>query len=369
MSLNLADILEIAAATRPESEAIVFEDTRLTFKQLAKAARRVAWMLHEQGIGPGDKVAFLLPNTPHFPIILYGILYTGATAIPLNLLLHWREIQHQLDNVDVTLLFAFDLFQEQARQAVNTSTSCQRLIVVEPAMTPSQPEFGESFLTLMATSRPEFEPYRTNPDDTAEILFTSAYGGKPLGTELTHFNLFQNALISQAFIQKFGPEDTCLCVLPLFHSFGQTAMLNAPLLGLSKTILMSRFETHKVFDIIAREKVTLFGVVPSMAHFMVTYKPGQHFDLSSIRALDVGGAALSMELYDAFLERFNIPLLQGYGLTETSPVVAYNVDEVTNRPKSVGKPIFHCQVRIRREDGSFARLAKQAKLSFRAIMS
>ena len=206
----------------------------------------------------------------------------------------------------------------------------------------------------MATSRPEFEPYRTNPGDTAEILFTSAYGGKPLGTELTHFNLFQNALISQAFVQKFGPEDTCLCVLPLFHSFGQTAMLNAPLLGTSKTVLMSRFETHKVFDVIARERVTLFGIVPSMAHFMVSYKPSETFDLSSIRALDIGGAPLSMKLYDAFLERFNIPLLQGYGLTETSPVVAYNVDEATNRPGSVGKPIFHCHVRIRRADGSSA---------------
>ncbi len=354
MSLNLADILEMACAARPGSEALVYEDTRMTFAQLAKAARRVAWALHERGIGPGDKVAMLLPNTPHFPIILYGILYTGATAVPMNILLHWREIQHQLNDADVKAVFAFKLLQEQVRQAFSASEKCKHLFVVEPAMTPSQPESGESFLAMMMSAEPKFEPYRTSPDDTAEIIFTSAYGGKPLGTELTHFNLFQNALISQAFVQKYTPDDTCLCVLPLFHSFGQTAMLNAPLLGMSRTILMSRFETHKVFDVIAREKVTLLGLVPSMAHFMITYKPGETFDLSSIRALDVGGAALSMDIYNAFLERFNITLLQGYGLTETSPVVAYNIDEYTNRPGSVGKPIFHCNVRIQRADGTFA---------------
>ncbi|NLV43835.1 MAG: long-chain fatty acid--CoA ligase, partial [Candidatus Hydrogenedentes bacterium] len=113
-------------------------------------------------------------------------------------------------------------------------------------------------------------------------------------------------------------------------------------------------EPHKVFDIIARERVTLFGMVPSMAWFMVNYKQDKAFDLSSIRAINVGGAALSRDLYDAFLERFGIPLLEGYGLTETSPVVSYNVDAATNRPGSVGKPIFQCEVRIRREDGSFA---------------
>ncbi len=123
---------------------------------------------------------------------------------------------------------------------------------------------------------------------------------------------------------------------------------------MSKTILMVRFETHKVFEAIEQERVTLLGLVPSMVHFMVQYKPDEKFDLSSIRAINVGGAALSRELYDAFLERFGIPLLEGYGLTETSPVVAYNTDEATNRPGSVGKPIYHWKVRIRRNDDTFA---------------
>ncbi len=365
MSLNLADALEMAAETLPESEALVFEDTRMTFLQFAQAARRVAWALRERGIGPGDKVAFVLPNTPHFPVILYGILYTGATAIPVNMLLQWREILYQIDDADATALFVFEPLLEQSARAFAACSKCRHLFVVEPSMTPCQPDVGESFVMMMAGSQAEFEPYRTNADDTAEIIFTSAYGGKPLGTELTHFNLFQNALISQAFVQKFAPEDVCLCVLPLFHSFGQTAMLNAPLLGMSKSILMPRFDPHKVFETIARERVTLFGVVPSMAHFMIHYKPTETFDLSSIRALDVGGAALSDEIYEAFLERFHIPLLQGYGLTETSPVVAYNVDEATNRPGSVGKPIFHCKVRIRRDDNSFASIGEEGEIVIR----
>lgn len=354
MSLNLADILEMGAANTPDAEAIVYENTRMTYRQLAGAARRVAWALRERGIGPGDKVALLLANTPHFPIILYGILYAGATAVPMNVLLQWREILYQIDDADAKALFVFAPFAEQATQAFKVAAKCHYLVVVEEGITPGMPIAGESFVRMMAASRPEFDPYRTRPDDTAEILFTSAYGGNPLGTELSHYNLFQNALICQAFVQKYRPEDVCLCVLPLFHSFGQTGMLNAPLLGGSKVVMQSRFETHKVFDTIARERVTLLGLVPSMAHFMVTYKREESFDLSSIRAINVGGAALSREIYDAFLERFGLPLLEGYGLTETSPVVSYNVDTKMNRPGSVGKPIFQCQVRIRRDDGAFA---------------
>ncbi len=365
MSLNLADALEMAAEALPESEALVYEDTRITYRQFADGARRVAWALHERGIGPGDKVAFLLPNTPHFPIILYGILYTGATAAPMSILLHWREILYQIDDADVTALFVFEPLAEQAAQAFAASEKCRQLFVVEPTLVPNPPATGESFVMMMANSRPEFAPYRSDANDTAEIIYTSAYGGKPLGTELTHYNLFQNAMISQAFVQKFTPDDVCLCVLPLFHSFGQTAMLNAPLLGMSKSVLLPRFEPHKVFEAIAREGVTLFGVVPSMAHLLTHYKPSETFDLSSIRALDVGGAALSKDIYDAFLERFNIPLLEGYGLTETSPVVAYNVDEATNRPGSVGKPIFHCEVRIRRDDGSFADAGEEGEVVVR----
>ena len=362
MSLNLADILEMGTEEVPDSEALICEGTRMTYRQLARAAKRVAWALRSRGIGPGDKVALMLANTPHFPIVLYGILYAGATAVPMNVLLQWREILYQIDDADAAMLFVFAPFAEQAGRAFKAASKCKTLVVVEPDLSPVVPEEGESFIMMMAGSRPEFEPVRTRPDDTAEILFTSAYGGQPLGTELTHYNLFQNALVSQAFVQKYSPEDVCLCALPLFHSFGQTAMLNAPLLGRCKTVIMPRFETHKVFDIIARERITLFGMVPSMVHFMINYKREETFDLSSLRAIDVGGAALSRELYDAFLDRFNMPLLEGYGLTETSPVVSYNVDEAANRPGSVGKPVPLCRVRIRREDGSFAETGERGEI-------
>ncbi len=355
MSLNLADCLEMAAEAMPNSEALVFEDARMTFLQLAKAARRMASALQQRGIGPGDKVAFLLPNTPHFPIILYGILYTGATAVPMNVLLQWREILYQLDDSDAVAVFAFKPFYDQALRAFKAaSPKCKHLFMVEENLTPEAPPEGESFVMMMAGSRSVFEPYPTRPDDTAELLFTSAYGGKPLGTELTHFNLFQNALICQEFVQKYSPEDVSLCVLPLFHSFGQTGMMNASLLGKSKIVLLPRFDTHKVFETIRKERVTLLSLVPSMVHFMANYRREDTFDISSIRAINVGGAALSMETYNAFVERFPVPMLQGYGLTETSPVVAYNTDEATNRPGSVGKPLYHCQVRIRREDGASA---------------
>jgi len=353
MSLNVAECLELSAVACPDKTAVVCDDTRMTYGELESAAKRVANLLRDKGIGRGDRVAMMIPNTPHFPIIYYGILYAGATVVPFNVLFRRREILYRLNDVGARAFLAWQDTAQQATVAFHEAETCEHLIVVEPTLRPQKPEVGESFVQLLMAASDDGGMAQTQPEETAVIFYTAAMAGAPMGAELTHFNLFQNALTSKEFSLKYYPEDVCLAALPLFHAFGQTTMLNAPFLAQSTVVLAPRFEAHRIFETIAQENVTLLTMVPAMFHLLLASKREEIHDLSSLRWITAGGSKMPVELAHEFSERFGVPVLEGYGLTETSPVVSFNHIE-TNRPGSVGRPIWGCRVRIKQEDGSFA---------------
>jgi long-chain acyl-CoA synthetase len=365
MSLNLADCLELSAQARPDKEALVFEEWRLTYSDLAAAAKRVANLLHAKGIQPGDRVAMMIPNILHFPILYYGILYAGATVVPLNVMLRRREIRYQLQDSGARMLFVFQDFAGEAVAAFNEVPSCTELVIVEPGLLPASHAEGESFGALFGEASPEFEMVPTRPEDIAVLLYTSAMHGHPLGALLTHYNLFQNALTIKEYLLKFYPEDVFAAVLPLFHAFGQTTMMNAPLLSQSSIILFPRFEPAKVIETIQRERVSLMAVVPTMLAVMNGFKREERFDLSHMRNVITGGAPLDLALADTFGERFGVSVLQGYGLSETGPVVSFNRTAETNRPGSIGHPAWGVRVGIRRPDGSFAATGETGEIVLR----
>lgn len=354
MSLNLADCVELSAHLRPEKEAIVFDGLRLTFAELAGAARRVANALRGLGVRRGDRVAMMVPNLPQFPIIYYGILYAGATVVPLNVMLKRRELRHQLRDSGACAFFAFEDCLAEAGPAFADAPDCAHLVVVEPGMAPGTPAEGHSFMALAAAASPDFDMVQTDPGDAAVILYTSAMGGRPLGAVLTHFSLFQNAAAIKEYLIRFTPEDVFGAVLPLFHAFGQTTMMNAPLLSQSSIVLFPRFDPAKVLEAVVRERITLLATVPTMVAVLAEHRPGERHDLDSLRCVIAGGAALDLDAAAAFTRRFGIPVLEGYGLTETSPVVAFNRDAATNRPGSVGRALWGTRIAIRRDDGAFA---------------
>jgi len=216
------------------------------------------------------------------------------------------------------------------------------------------PPIGESFVKLLMSGAPEAPMAETQPNDTAVILYTSAMGGKALGAELTHFNLHNNAHVISRDVLKYYPDDVCMGALPLFHSFGQTCMMNAAFVSQCSVVLVPRFDAHRVCEVIVRDKITLLAMVPTMFHFIVNYKKDDALDFSSLRVAIAGGAPLPRGLAQDFERRFGKPILEGYGLTETSPVVAFNRDAETNRPGSVGTAIPGTEVRIERPDGSAA---------------
>ena len=352
MALNIAECVTLPAKYTPNAEAIVLDETRLTFKALLDKVKRVAAVLHREGLQRGDRVVLILPNTPHFPIIYYGVLYAGGIAVPLNPLQTPRELAHLFGDAEPTTVFVWaDLF-DPVLEAVETATCSPKLVVVEPDLNPVTPSHGLSFLTEMARKATMPPMAETSPDDIAVIIYTAAYYGKPLGAQLTHFNVFQNARTVGTDLIKYRPGDRSLLALPLFHSFGQCVLMNGGLLAGACLVFMPRFEPAKFFEIIEREKVTIVGLVPTMYQFLLSAKATADPDLSSLRHVLAGGGTLPQELVAAFRDRFGFTILEGYGLTETSPVVSFNMSHEANRPGSVGVPLWGCDVRIVDEDGA-----------------
>ncbi len=326
----------------------------MTYRELDQAARRTANMLRQRGVGPGDRVAMIFPNVPQFAVVYFGILYTGAAAIPMNVLLKRREIRYRLEDTGAKVCLALAPMAGEVAKAV-AQTPGTELIVAETGSEPETPEAGQSFLRLLAEASGSGDMHPTNPDDTAVILYASAMDGVMKGAELTHFNLFQNALTIKEYALGYYPDDTCITVLPLFHGFGQSTMMNAPFLAGSTVALIPQFDPGAVFQVIQEEQATLLAVVPTMLHVMHHYRKAPNYDLSSLRCVIAGGAALPADLNKAFSERFNVVVVEGYGLTETSPVVCWNPPTPElNRPGTLGVPIWGVRMGIRRADGAWA---------------
>ncbi|HIJ66640.1 MAG TPA: long-chain fatty acid--CoA ligase, partial [Candidatus Hydrogenedentes bacterium] len=305
------------------------------------------------GVGKGDHVAIMIPNTPHFPIIYYGILHVGATVVPLNCLLHHREVQYLLENSDAKAFFAWHAFSKETVPAFDETSSCRHFIDV-CGREQAPPPIGESFTELMDAASADFDTVQTMPDDSAVILYTSGTTGHPKGAELTHFNMFFNALTFKDRIVRLRPDDVSLVVLPLFHSFGQTCVQNTSVLAGATMTMLDRFDARKAASIIKRDRVTYLAAVPSVYILLLNMRNLSAEDVGSLRLAVSGGASLPAETLAEFKERFGVQILEGYGLSETSPVASFNVIERPCKPASIGVPLWGAQMKVMRDDGAFA---------------
>jgi long-chain acyl-CoA synthetase len=366
--LNLAVLLEDSARTFPDRDAVVHGKTRLTYAELEANASQVAGALAARGIGRGDRVALSCPNLPYFPVVYYGILKAGATVVPLNILLTEREIAYHLADSAACAYVCFEgtpeLPMAQAgRAAFDSTTSCEHFVLLrsnaEGAADPdaTSPHPGtETLAEFTHRQPPEFTSAPTSETDTAVILYTSGTTGQPKGAELTHSNMTQNALLAN---RLFGldPHDVHLLTLPLFHSFGQTVQLNAGFASGATIVMLSRFDAVRALQTIQNERVTFFAGVPTMYHALLN-APAGDYDVAAIaarlRVAVSGGAALPAELMRRFEERFGVPILEGYGLSETSPVATFNRVGRPRRAGSIGLPAWGVEVQILLKDGSQA---------------
>ena len=354
---NLSSLLEGSAEAHPDRTALVLGDTRLTYAQVNAAASQVANLLVARGIEPGDKVALSCPNLPYFPIVYYGILKAGATVVPLNVLLRGREVAYHLDDSDAVAYFCFEGTAElpigQAGfEGFSATDGCQHYFVItaDPAA-PSPIESAETLGAAMAGQPPTFDTVATDADDTAVILYTSGTTGQPKGAELMHRNMHSNALTGEGL---FGADpndpDTYLCVLPLFHSFGQTVIMNGGLGYGGRVVMLPRFEPGPALRAMASEKVTFFAGVPTMYWGLLGALDEVEVDVkqlaADLRIAVAGGSALPVEVHKAFEQRFGVTILEGYGLSETSPVASFSPLGEEVRVGSIGKPIPEVEMKL-----------------------
>lgn len=356
--LNLAMIIEDHARKRPDREAVVFQQMRLTYGQLNAMANQIANGLTARGIQPGDKVAISCPNLPFFPIVYYAILKAGAVVVPLNVLLKPREIAYHLQDSDAKAYFCFEGTPElpmaqMGYAGFNEVDTCEHFFVMtsNPAG-PSPIEGTQTLGMLMYQQPPTYQTRDRGADDTAVVLYTSGTTGRPKGAELTHSNMLTNAIVSRDLhgIDHARERNVILIALPLFHSFGQTCQMNAGLFHGATLVLVPRFDPGAVLETMVQEKVNYFSGVPTMFWAMLGYAQQKGIDTKPIaenlRLCSSGGSAMPVEVLHGFEKTFGVEILEGYGLSETSPVATFNQLGLPRKVGSIGLPIFGVEVRV-----------------------
>src|ERR1700726_4464057 len=296
---NLARNLTDTTRAHAGRVAVRVDDAALTYRALDEASARVAGLLRERGLKPGDRVGLMMPNVAEVPVVYYGVLRAGGVVVPMNPLLKGREVAYYLSDSGAGLLFAWHAFAVQD----------------------------------------------TSDSDTAVILYTSGTTGHPKGAELTHGNLISNTEVSRVDIVQAGPDDVIFGGLPLFHVFGQTVALNVAVASGACLTLLPRFDAGHALRIIAGHRVTVFEGVPTMYVALLHQPDRADYDTSALRMCISGGAALPVEVLRGFEEAFGVPVLEGYGLSETSPVASFNLPGQERKPGSIGTPIRDVQMR------------------------
>jgi long-chain acyl-CoA synthetase len=340
--MNLAENLRRSAAAAPDAPAVKLDDDVLSYAALDDASARLAGVLAARGVAAGDRVGMMLPNVPQFPVVYYGILRLGAVAVPMNVLLKGRETTHYLSDSGAKAVLVWDAFAEHARTGADEAGAA--CVEVAPG----------AFEELLAAAEPLREIAPCAGSETAVILYTSGTTGVPKGAALSHDNLAHNCDASVGLF-GMGSGIVTLGSLPLFHTFGQTCAMNATICAGGCLTLIPRFDPAKALEVIERDRVNVFEGVPTMYGAILNDPHAGTADVSSLKVCASGGASLPGELMRAFEEKFSTMILEGYGLSETSPVASFNHPDRERRAGSVGTPIADVQMRI--VDGDGAELA------------
>ena len=339
---HLGSLLDQAVADHPDRPALRMDDLVLTYAQLHQAAGRMSTRLAGAGIGPGDRVGIMLPNVPAFPIAFYGALAAGAVVVPMNPLLKSREVGYYLSDSGAKVVLAWDTAAgEAAKGAADAGAQ---------AITVAAPDAGDVLAGQDPASGQSGRRVRGDDDD-AVILYTSGTTGKPKGAQLTHANLVRNAELTARTLLQSNPGDVLMGCLPLFHVFGLTCGLNAAIATGSMLTLLPRFDPAKALEIIKRDAVTIFEGVPTM-YAAILHHPGADPAMTaSLRVCVSGGAAMPVEILRGFEEKFGCVILEGYGLSETSPVASFNHPDQVRKPGSIGTPVEGVQMRLVDDEG------------------
>ena len=336
---NLASILTDAASRFPQRAALKLDDVMVPYAGLDAMSARVAGLLAERGVEPGDRIALVMPNIPQMAFVYYGVLRYGAVVVPMNPLLKAREVAYHLQDSGARLVFAWEGVADEVGRGAGEAGGVDVV-----------PVDSTTFPALLGTVEPYSGVYPVGGGDTAVILYTSGTTGRPKGAALTHHNLRTNAEVARNLVDT-RETDVIFGGLPFFHVFGQTAALNSAVLAGACISLLPRFDAGKALRIIERDGVTIFQGVPTMYVGMLRHPEVSSVDLGSVRGAITGGSAMPVEVLHEFERVFPTQLLEGYGLSETAPIVSFNQPGPGRVAGSIGKVVQGTEVRMLDPEG------------------
>ncbi|MFJ4476053.1 long-chain-fatty-acid--CoA ligase [Streptomyces xanthochromogenes] len=341
MTRPLAAVLADTAARRPDRPALIWDDDVVTYEQVWDRARHYAGVLRRHGVGPGDRVALLVPNSPCFPPIYYGVLALGAVVVPMNAQSRAAEVEFVLKDCGARALVCEGTAVEQGAPAASAAGVELFTVADERA--------GGIDLDAPHAGPPVARHTDAAPDDLAAILYTSGTTGRPKGAMLTHRNIVTN--IEVTAVSPFGvkDDDVLYGCLPLSHTFGQVCVMGTCFLAGATLVLAPRFAAEQALRAMERHGCTIFMGVPTMYHALLE-AVAAGAPAPRLRRAYSGGSALAVPALEQVRRAFGCEVYEGYGLTETSPCVAYNQPGTPPRPGTVGFPVEGVEVAVARAD-------------------
>jgi long-chain acyl-CoA synthetase len=362
--INLYQLFQLAVEENPDGPATLFFGSRLKYRQLDQLVSKFADSLAGMGVEKGDRVALLLPNLPGYAIAHFAVLKLGAVLVPTNPLYVERELEHQLNDSGAEVVVTLDrLYPRLAK--IRKNTLVRHIVVMgvhdflprilgllyrlkeRPENYADEEEKVYNYKDFISRDFPSAPAKFVAPGDIAMLLYTGGTTGVSKGAVLTHRNLVANVHQTRAWLWAVRDrQETLLCVLPFFHSYGLTTGLHLAIMSQSAMLLVPRFELADVAKQIKKHRPTVFCGVPSMYNAINRYPGLKSEDVSSIRMCISGGAALPAEVQRRFEERTGGKLVEGYGLTETSPVAIVNPTHGVRKSGTIGVPISDTLAKI-----------------------
>ena len=364
--LSLPDLLTGMAAQKPLAPLMDFMGRRYGYAEVEAVARRVAAGLYHAGIRPGDRVGLYLPNVPHYVAAYYGAMMMGAIVVNFSPLYTAEELRHQVEDSGARLLFTISAkaLLPTALEVLDAS-GLEQLVVgtIAEALPPAKsllyrlfkggevahPPHDPRVLRFSALIDNDgiFPAVAIDPErDVALLQYTGGTTGTPKGAMLTHQNLTANARQVALVDPHKGEDDRIIGVLPLFHVFANTCVLNRTVANGGEMILLPRFDAMKLISAIERTKATYLPGVPTMFQALLDHPSTALADFSSLRVCISGGAPLPQELKQHFEDVTGARLIEGYGLTESSGVISANPYEGLNKAGSIGQPLPGTRVKL-----------------------